>query len=199
MTSTHPFLIALAGTVASLAVPFAAMPAQAAVDSSDPQRFVQTLTTDAFAAMKTGNKAAAKAQFRTLLSTNVAVDQIGDRLVRRWLPTITPAQKAAYKQALPTYIVGTYADRLFEYADATIKVIRAQPAGGGVDVTTQVIKPGQQPIPAVWSVSQVGGAWKVANLRVAGINVAMAQAADFDSVIQREGFDALVKRMKARG
>lgn len=199
MTPTRSFLIALAGTVAGLAVPFAAMPAQAAVDSSDPQRFVQTLTTDAFAAMKTGNKAAAKAQFRTLLSTNVAVDQIGDRLVRRWLPTITPAQKAAYKQALPTYIVGTYADRLFEYADATIKVIRAQPAGGGVDVMTQVIKPGQQPIPAVWSVSQVGGAWKVANLRVAGINVAMAQAADFDSVIQREGFDALIKRMKARG
>lgn len=199
MTPTRSFLIALAGTVAGLAVPFAVMPAQAAVDSSDPQRFVQTLTTDAFAAMKTGNKAAAKAQFRTLLSTNVAVDQIGDRLVRRWLPTITPAQKAAYKQALPTYIVGTYADRLFEYADATIKVIRAQPAGGGVDVMTQVIKPGQQPIPAVWSVSQVGGAWKVANLRVAGINVAMAQAADFDSVIQREGFDALIKRMKARG
>jgi phospholipid transport system substrate-binding protein len=199
MTPTRSLLTALASTVAALSVPLGTMPAHAAVDSSDPQRFIQTLTTDGFAAMRTGSKAAAKAQFRTLLSTNVAVDQIGDRLIRRWLPTITPAQKAAYKQALPSYIVGTYADRLFDYADATVKVIRAQPAGGGVDVMTQVIKPGRQPIPAVWSVSQVGGQWKVANLRVAGINVAMAQAADFDSVIQREGFDALVKRMKARG
>jgi phospholipid transport system substrate-binding protein len=199
MTPTRSFLTALASAVAALSVPLATLPAHAAVDSSDPQRFIQTLTTDGFAAMRTGNKAAAKAQFRTLLSSNVAVDQIGDRLIRRWLPTISPAQKAAYKQALPAYIVGTYADRLFDYADATVKVIRAQPAGGGVDVMTQVIKPGRQPIPAVWSVSQVGGQWKVANLRVAGINVAMAQAADFDSVIQREGFDALVKRMKARG
>ncbi|MDO6414761.1 ABC transporter substrate-binding protein [Sphingomonas sp. BIUV-7] len=199
MTPTRSFLTALACTTAALAAPLATMPAQAAVDSSDPQRFIQTLTADGFVAMKTGNKAAARAQFRTLLASHVAVDQIGDRLVRRWLPTITPAQKAAYKQALPTYIVGTYADRLFEYSDATIKIIRAQPAGGGVDVMTQVIKPGNQPIPAVWSVSQVGGAWKVANLRVGGINVAMAQAADFDSVIQREGFDALIKKMKARG
>lgn len=199
MTPTRSFLTALSGTIAGLTVAIAAMPAQAAVDSSDPQRFVQTLTTDAFLAMKSGNKVAAKAQFRTLLSTNVAVDQIGDRLIRRWLPTITPAQRAAYKQALPTYIIGTYADRLFEYQDATIKVLRGQPAGGGYDVMTQVVKPGRQPIPAVWSVSQVGGQWKVANLRVGGINVAMAQAADFDSVIQREGFDALIKRMKARG
>jgi phospholipid transport system substrate-binding protein len=199
MSPPRSLLTALACTVAGLTVPLASMPAQAAVDNSDPQRFIQTLTTDGFAAMKTGSKTAAKAQFRALLSTNVAVDQIGDRLIRRWLPTVTPAQKAAYKEALPTYIVGTYADRLFEYADATIKVIRAQPAAGGVDVMTQVIKPGQQPMPAVWSVVQVNGAWKVANLRVAGINVAMAQAADFDSVIQREGFDALVKRMKARG
>jgi len=192
-------LVALA-MAGGAVLPGLASPAAAAVDTSDPQRFVQTLTTDGFAAMKGGNRAAAKAKFRTLLSTNVAVDQIGDRLVRRWLPTISPAQKAAYKAALPGYVVGTYADRLFDYADATVQVQRTQPtAGGGADVFTQVVKPGRQPIPAVWSVTKVDGAWKVLNLRVAGINVAMAQAADFDSVIQRQGFDSLVAMMKARG
>ena len=183
-----------------LLLPALVTPASATVDNSDAQRFVETLTTDSFAAMKTGGKAAAKAKFRALLAQNVAVDMIGDRLIRRWLPTITPAQHAAYKAALPGYVVGTYTDRLFEYADASIKVIRTQPtAGGGADVTTQVIKPGSQPIPAIWSVVNVGGGWKVLNLRVAGINIAMAQAADFDSVVQRQGFDALVAMMKSRG
>jgi len=65
-------------------------------------------------------------------------------------------------------------------------------------VITQVTKPGAQPIAATWSLTKVGGAWKVLNLNVAGINVAMAQAADFDSVIQRQGFDALLKMMAAR-
>jgi ketosteroid isomerase-like protein len=45
---------------------------------SDPQRFVETLTTDGFAAMRTGNRDAAKAKFRALLAQNVAVDMIGD-------------------------------------------------------------------------------------------------------------------------
>jgi len=181
-------------------LPALASPASAAIDTSDPQRFIATFTTDGFLAMRTGNREAAKAKFRTLLSQNVAVEQIGTRLIRRWLPTTTPAQQAAYKAALPGYVVGTYADRLFEYSSATVRVIRAQPtAGGGADVYTQVIKPGSQPIAATWSVVKVNGAWKVLNLNVAGINVAMAQAADFDSVIQRQGFDALVRMMKARG
>lgn len=193
-------LIALTLTAAPMGAAFLGAPVFAAVDASTPQSFVTSLTTDGFAIMKTGSRASAKAQFRTLLSTHVAVDQIGNRLIGRWRSTVTPAQLAAYKAALPGYIVGTYADRLFDYADATIKVVRATPTGAGTaDVSTQVTKPGQQPIPAVWSVVDVGGQWKVVNLRVAGINVALAQSADFDSVIQRQGFDALVKMMQARG
>jgi phospholipid transport system substrate-binding protein len=182
----------------AVAIPSVVAPAAAAVDTSNPQAFIQTLTTDGFAAMK-GDKAAARAKFRALMAQHVAVEQIGDRLIRRWLPTITPAQKAAYQQALPGYVIGTYSDRLFEYADATLRVVRTQPtAGGGADVFTQVTKAGRQPIPAVWSVVNVGGRWKVLNLRVAGVNVAMAQAADFDAVVQRQGFDALIRMMKAR-
>ena len=44
---------------------------------------------------------------------------------------IDPAQRAAYKAAFPTYIIGTYADRLFDYANAEVKVGRATPAAGG--------------------------------------------------------------------
>jgi phospholipid transport system substrate-binding protein len=198
MTRFRSAVLALSLATAGV-FPTITAPAAAAVDASNPQAFIQTLTGDGFAALK-GDRATAKSRLRTLLAQHVAVDQIGDRLIRRWLPTITPAQKAAYKAALPGYVVGTYADRLSEYSDATVRVVRAQPtAGGGTDVFTQVVKPGRQPIAAVWSTVNVGGQWKVLNLRVAGINVAMAQAADFDAVVQRQGFDALIRMMKARG
>jgi phospholipid transport system substrate-binding protein len=198
MTKLRSALVAI-GIASGMLLPGMISPAAAAVDTSDPQRFVQTLTSDGFAAMRTGSRDAAKAKFRALLSQHVAVDLIGDRLIRRWLPTISPAQHDGYKSALPAYIVGTYADRLFEYANASVRIVRMQPtAGGGADVFTQVTKPGAQPIAATWSLTKVGGAWKVLNLNVAGINVALAQAADFDSVIQRQGFDALVRMMNAR-
>ena len=197
MTKLRSALMAIS-IASGVLLPAISSPVAAAVDTSDPQRFVQTLTTDGFAAMRSGSREAAKAKFRTLLAQNVAVDQIGDTLIRSWVPKITPAQHEAYKSALPGYVVGTYADRLFEYSEAKVEVERTIPTVRGADVFTKVTKPGAQPIATVWSLTKVGPAWKVLNLRVAGINVAMAQAADFNAVIQRQGFDALLRMMNAR-
>ena len=193
-------ILAAALLASGIAAPLALAPTAAAVNNSDPVQFVQTLSADGLGALRGGNKVAAKAKFRTLLAQHFAVDAIGDRLIRRWTPTITPAPRAAYKAAFPNYIIGTYADRLFQYANAEVKVGRATPAAGGtVDVATQVIQPGRQPIPAIWSVAKAGAGYKVTNLKVAGINLAIAQAADFDAIVQRQGFDALVAMMKSRG
>ncbi|WP_340315925.1 MlaC/ttg2D family ABC transporter substrate-binding protein [Rhizorhabdus argentea] len=171
----------------------------AVVANQDAGTFVSSLGTEAFAVLKTGNKAAVRAKFRDLLSQHFAIDAIGERLIRRWSSQITPAQKASYKQAIPTFIIGTYSDNLYDYANASMKVIRTAPAGSGFNVTTQVQKPGAQPITAVWSVAQVGGAFKVTNLTVANINLAVTQGQDFDAIIQRKGIDGLIAMMKARG
>lgn len=175
-------------------------PARAAVVANqDAGTFISSLGTEAFAVLKTGNKTAVRAKFRDLLSQHFAIDAIGERLIRRWSSQITPAQKASYKQAIPTFIIGTYSDNLYDYANASMKVIRTAPAGSGFNVTTQVQKPGAQPITAVWSVANVGGAFKVTNLTVANINLAVTQGQDFDAIIQRKGIDGLIAMMKARG
>lgn len=190
---------AAALSLATLAAPMVA-PAQAAVvNNTTPDAFISSLGAEAFAVLKTGNKTAVRSKFREVLSTNFAIDAIGDRLIRRWLPTVTPAQKTAYKAAFPNFIINTYSDNLYDYANATMKVIRSAPAGSGFNVTTTVQKPGAQPITAVWSVAKVGAEYKVTNLTVANINLAVTQSQDFDAIVQRKGFDALIAMMKARG
>jgi len=188
----------IAGGTFSLAA--APAPATAAVVADqDPAAFISSLSTEAFAVLKTGNKGAVRSKFRELLSQHFAIDAIGDRLIRRWQNQITPAQKVAYKQAIPSFIIGTYSDNLYDYANASLKVIRTAPAGSGFNVTTQVQKPGAQPITAVWSVAKLGNAFKVTNLTVANINLAVTQGQDFDAIIQRKGVDGLIAMMKARG
>ena len=191
-------LAAAAVSLASLAAPTLS-PARAAVNDQQPGPFVDTLTDEAFAALRTGNRAAARSQFRSLLSQYFAVDAIGDRLIRRWSAKITPAQKAAYKAAFPNFIIGSYADRLFDYANADLKVLRTVPQGGSAAVMTQVVKPGAQPITAIWTVDRVGGGYKVSNLTVAGSNLAVTQSSYFDSYIQNNGFDKVGAFMKSRG
>ncbi|WP_454883924.1 MlaC/ttg2D family ABC transporter substrate-binding protein [Sphingomonas oryzagri] len=171
----------------------------AAVDNSDPSRFISTLSGEAFSTLHTGSQSAARAQFRSLLGQYFAVDQIGDKLITRWKRQITPAQYSAYKAALPGFIINTYADRLFDYANAQVKVVRAVPRGDGAAVVSQVIQPGKPPINAIWTVQKIGGGYKVSNLTVSGINLVLTQTADFDSYVQKNGFDKLVAFMKSRG
>jgi len=186
----------IAGT--ALSVPIASAQA-AVVADQDASTFISSLGSEAFAVLKTGNKTVVRSKFRELLSQHFAIDAIGERLIRRWNNQITPAQKSAYKAAIPSFIIGTYSDNLYDYANASMKVIRTSPAGSGFNVVTQVQKPGAQPISAVWSVAKVGGTFRVTNLTVANINLALTQGQDFDSIIQRKGIDGLIAMMKARG
>lgn len=195
---TRTFVLAALSGFAAVAVPSALAPASAQVVTNDPARFVQTLSDTAFGILRTGDRTVARAKFRAILQQNFAVDTIGDRLIRRWRPQITPAQYAAYKAALPNYLIGTYANSLYDYADCTIKVTRAVPRGTSAAVLSQVTRPGRNAVTAIWQVEQDGSAYKVSNLTVAGINLSLTQTADFDSYVQRNGFDGLVKFMKSR-
>lgn len=180
-------------------LPAAPAMAQVAIDNSDPARFIDTLSDAGLGALRAGNRTAARSQFRALLAQHFAVDQIGDRLIRNHLAKITPQQRAAYKAAFPNFLINTYADRLQQYAKADVKVIRVVPAGNSAQVVSQVIQPGQsRPLNATWTIDRIGGGWKVSNLTVAGINLSITQANDFNAVIQRQGFDGLVKLMQSR-
>lgn len=192
---------ALAATglaAAALATPLAVAPAAAQVNSQDPGKFVDSLASTGFGALR-GERSAARGKFRSLLAQHFAVDAIGDRLIRRWRPRLSQAQYAQYKAAFPNFIIGAYADRLYDYSDASLKVVRVQNQGANAAVLTQVVRPGARPVQALWSVTRTPRGYQVTNLTVGGVNLAVTQAADFDSYVQKNGFDALVAFMKRRG
>lgn len=183
----------------SLAAPILATPAAAAaVDNSDPSRFIETLSSQAFQTLHVGSKASARGQFRSLLGQYFSIDEIGDRLIRRWRPQISPAQYQAYKAALPGFLIGTYADRLYDYSNAQVKVTRAVQNSNGAAVMSTIVVPGRSAINAVWTVEKTGSGYKVTNLSVSGINLVLTQTADFDGYVQKNGFDKLVAFMRSR-
>lgn len=165
--------------------------------AADPAagQFIENLSRDAFAVLKDESltETQARNRFRTMLEENVALRSIGQRLIRKHRRTITPAQLEAYDAALPNFILSTYSDRLSDYRDATVKVMRLNARGPYVDVQTRVERPGSQPIDAIWQVRKTPqGRYLINNLTVSNINLTITQEADFDAYIQKNGFDALV-------
>lgn len=194
------------------ATPLLMVPAQASAQAASEAQakaagvFVDGLADKAFAILrdKSIDRATGRAQFRAMLKQNFDVQMIGNKLIRQHMPpAITQAQYLQYQQIFPDYIVGTYADRLYDYANADLKVIRTRARGtrGDIDVVTRITLPGGgQPIDAIWAVrSHASGRMTITNLTVSGVNLTLTQEADFDSYIRRNGFDALLRFMREAG
>lgn len=198
----HTHLIAAALLAALSAFPAAAqVGAASAASPGDPaaRPFIEKLVGDGFAVLrdKSLTRAASRARFRAMLTQNVALDDIGMRLIRRQKAALTPAQLEAYRAAFPEFVLNAYADRLYDYADAKVQVQRTLGRGPYTEVYTRVTRPGAPPIDTIWQVKGDGGKLLVNNLVVAGVNLSLTQEADFTSYITRNGFDALVTFMRS--
>jgi phospholipid transport system substrate-binding protein len=194
--------LGVAGTSGIAAAPAFAQTAATPADAKAAGVFVDTLADRAFGVLrdKSLSKPAARAKFRSMLRENFAVNEIGTKLIRRHRANLTPAQYNAYLEVFPDFVVGTYADRLYDYANADLRITRVVPAGtrGDINVGSRItLSSGGQPIDSVWSVKRdASGKFVIQNLTVAGVNLALTQEADFTSYIQRNGFDALLKFMR---
>jgi len=199
----------LALTACAFGAPLVMAPAQASAQAASPAaaqaagQFVDGLADKAFAILrdKSMDRTSARAKFRAMLKQNFDVQMIGNKLIRQHMPpAITQAQYVQYQQLFPDYIIGTYADRLYDYANADLKVIRSRPRGtrGDMDVFTRItLSAGAQPIDAIWAVrADASGRMTITNLTVSGVNLTLTQEADFDSYIRRNGFDALLRFMR---
>ena len=198
----HIHLVAAALLAALPALPAAAqVGAATAANPGDAaaRPFIEKLVNDGFAVLrdKSLSKAASRAKFRTMLVQNVALDDIGMRLIRRQKATLSPAQLVAYRAAFPEFVLNAYANRLYDYADARVQVQRTVGRGVFTEVYTRVTRPGAQPIDTIWQVKSDGGKLMVNNLVVAGVNLSLTQEADFTSYAGKNGFDALVAFMKS--
>ena len=184
-----------------MTAPAAAATAATPAEASAAGEFIATLADRVFAVLKeTGSKPVLKTRFRTMLKDNFAVDEAGARLIRRYRSQITAQQLAAYQSVLPDYIVNVYADRLINYSNAEVKIIRTQAHGasGNVDVFSRISVPGKNPFDIIWLVEKgPSGKWLIANVTVSGVNMSLTQEADFSSIIAKNGFDGLVQLMKA--
>src|SRR3546814_11586812 len=128
-------LLALA--VASVPAVAVVAPAHAQTASSQAAgQFVDQLADRAFAILrdKSLGRDEERRQFRAMLKQHVAVKQAGDRRIRSHRSPVKPPQYAAYRAAFPVYVVRTYADRLYVYANAAPQDARGQPVGTGYAV-----------------------------------------------------------------
>ncbi len=141
--------------------------------------------------------------FRDLFQSAFAVEDISRFVLGRHWRTATEEQRTQFKQAFEDYAVKTYGTRFSQYSGEKFIVKDAKPAGeqGDQMVATVIERPaGGPPIRIDWRVRPADGGWRIVDIHVEGVSMAITQRQEYAAVLQQSNgnVSALVDRIKAR-
>ena len=197
---------ALALALSTAAAPVVMLPvaaqAQAARDAQ-AEAFVQTEATRALGILADKNlSAAAKKQaFRAFVDQVADVPRVTGFVLGKYNRTITPAQRAAFAPVFRDYASSVYETRLSDYKGESLKVVGSTVRKpGDVIISSQVVGGAQkEPVRVSWRVLKGDdGRWRVVDVEVAGVWLAITQQQDFVSTIDnaRGDINVLINQLK---
>jgi phospholipid transport system substrate-binding protein len=192
----------LAASAAALAVPGAPARAQVTPDAVQAAaRFIDALGRKAIAVLQQnqGSLEQREAALRAILSRNFDLPFIGRFVLGRHWRRASAEQRAEYQAVFAEWLLQTYARRLGGYSNQTFKVGGARAAGKkDVMVKTRIGRPSGPPIVADWRVRASGGQFRIIDIMVEGISMAVTQRSDFSAVVKQRGIAGLLQILRAR-
>jgi phospholipid transport system substrate-binding protein len=176
-----PAAIALCIGVAALARPAAAAADPAALISDLGNRALEVLGKNASPNQR-------DARFRQLFFQDFDVPAIARFVLGRYWRIATPAQQQEFVRLFTVYTALAYSNRLAAYSGETLRVTGSRPEAEGSIVSSEIVRPnGAPPTKVDWRLSWTLGTYKITDVIVDGISMAVTQRSEFASVIQRHG------------
>jgi len=189
---TAALLIAAGGVLATAPSPFTAPAlAQSAARNAGAEQFVQTEAQRALNILTQhrGDLATEKRLFRGFIDQVADVPRITYFVLGKYSRSISPAQQHEFAAVFREYASNVYESRLNEYHGETLRVTGSV-ARTPTDVIVQTQISGSkldQPVEVAWRVLAEGGGWKVVDVQVDGVWLAITQQQDFVSTVDNAG------------
>ena len=193
--------LAVCGALVLLAVG-AARPV-AAVETGDPAAFVRHFGEQAIAILADQGLAGDQREqaFRELLTAGFDVKTIGRFVLGRYWRKATEAERAEYGRLFEDLIVATYAHRLSSYVGAGLKVVGVrQQDGKSALVASRFLRAEGEPVQLDWRLLRRGDTWRIVDVVVEGMSMALSQRSEFKAVIRGNGgrVEALLEKLREK-
>lgn len=177
--------------VIALTLAFAA-PRAKALDASDPSGLVNNLVSQAIANIKDQQAAQAdrEAKFRALLEAGFDIPRISRFVLGRYWNAATDDQRQHFAGLFEEWVVRTYSSRFKDYSGQSIRVTGERPESEtSTVVISQFTGPnGAPPAKIEWHVrKQSDGGFKVIDVSVEGISMALTERDEIAAVADRHG------------
>lgn len=157
------------------------------------ETFVAKMTSDGigFLADSALSAEAQKAELRKLLNHNFDMSTIARFSLGRYWRSASEAQRQEYMRLFNAMILDVYSARFSEYQGQQIEVVGSRREGERDILVHSLLKQegGGPDVKLDWRVRSRDGRYKVIDVIVEGVSMALTQRSDFSSVVQRGGGD----------
>jgi phospholipid transport system substrate-binding protein len=173
-----------------------------AIAAPAPGAFINDMGNKALAVLSPANSPQQRVvAFRALFRRDFNVPQIARFVLGPYWRAATPNQQREFIRLFTNYVALAYSSQLSQYSNERLVVTGSRPIPGGAIVTSQVARPGGgQPIAIGWRLTRYDNTYKVSDVVIDGISMAITQRSEFASVIQRNGgnLQALLAALRAK-
>jgi phospholipid transport system substrate-binding protein len=165
------------------------IPGVPAMAAADPSALISNLGSRALEVLgKNATQSQRVERFRQLLREDFDVPGIARFVLGRYWNVATEEQRTEFVRLFEDYVALAYSTRLAEYTGETFKVTGSRPDADGAIVSSQIIRPaGAAPVKVDWRLTGRNGVYKISDVSVDGISMAVTQRSEFAAVIQHNG------------
>lgn len=139
-------------------------------------------------------------RFRTLFVSAFDLPEISRFVLGRYWRAASPEQQQQFLVLFEQLTVLTWAKRFKDYKGEQLEVTGVAKDGErGVFVESRINRvTGGQPIPVAWRLRQPDGGYKIIDIVIEGVSMAITNRSEYNSVIQAQGgsMDGLLETMR---
>jgi phospholipid transport system substrate-binding protein len=179
----------------------AAAPFQS-VAAAGPDDFIRNLGNQAIEVIRSGASPDQKsAYFHRALHQDFDLRSISRFVLGPYWRDASEAEREEFKGILEAHLVRFYGQRLAEYNGESLRVVGSRPEPEGAIVSSEIIRPQGPPIKVDWRLNTRNGVYKITDVNVDGVSMALTQRSEFAGLIQRNGgqLAGLLANMGERG
>ena len=194
------FFVSL-GVATCLVLALAGGGASAAPDTAD--EFIRVLADEAIQKLsgETMSEAKREAEFRDFLTRAFDVRVIGRFVLGRYWRVATTAEREEFEGLFLEFVVRTYARRLGRYGGETLRILSSFGDGDrDTVVRSEIVSPDFPEVRVDWRVRRTGEDYRIVDVTVEGVSLAITQRDEFAAVIRSNGgqVEGLLGVLRAR-
>lgn len=124
---------------------------------------------------------------------------ISQIVLARYWRTASPHQRKAFESAFKNMLIRSYANSLLDNAGSTKIVWKpARVSGNDATVRTKLERGNGKTYPVDFSVHKVDGNWKIYDITIDNLSLALNFRSQIDSSVQREGLNKVIHKLEHR-